>query len=326
VLERNLAELEGGRRGFAFASGSAATATVAHLLKQGDHVVCEENVYGGTYRFLTRVMGDWGLRVTYVDASDPKLVERAITPQTKLVWLETPTNPNLKLCDIRAVSEVAHARGCWVAVDNTFSSPALQQPHALGADVVMHSSTKYLGGHSDVVGGIVTTTRAELEEPLAFEQNAIGAVPSPFDCWLLLRGIKTLGLRMRQHCSNAQFVAEQLARHGKVRKVYYPGLPQHPQHALAQRQMSGFGGMVSFDLGSRGAVDKVVPRLGLARLAESLGAVETLVCYPAAMTHASIPPEQRARSGVTEGLLRVSVGIEDAQDIWDDLRQALDAA
>ncbi|MCA1813442.1 MAG: PLP-dependent aspartate aminotransferase family protein, partial [Halobacteriales archaeon] len=223
-------------------------------------------------------------------------------------------------------SEVAHARSALVAVDNTFSSPALQRPHELGADLVMHSSTKYLGGHSDVVGGLVTTTRAETEEPLAFRQNAIGAVPSPFDCWLLLRGIKTLGLRMRQHCANAQSIAEQLAKHPKVKKVHYPGLASHPQHALAQRQMQGFGGMVSFDLGSRAAVDKVVPRLQLARLAESLGAVETLVCYPAAMTHASIPPEQRARSGVTDGLLRVSVGIEDAQDIWDDLKQALDAA
>jgi cystathionine beta-lyase/cystathionine gamma-synthase len=213
-----------------------------------------------------------------------------------------------------------------VAVDNTFCSPALQQPHALGADLVVHSATKYLGGHSDVVGGIVTTTRAELEEPLGFHQNAGGAVPSPFDCWLLLRGIKTLGLRMQAHCANAQRIAEELARHPKVRHVHYPGLPAHPQHALAQRQMRGFGGMVSFDLGSRAAVDRAVPRLRLARLAESLGAVETLVCYPAAMTHASIPPEQRARSGVTDGLLRVSVGIEDAQDIWDDLRQALDAA
>ncbi|HEV8360860.1 MAG TPA: PLP-dependent aspartate aminotransferase family protein [Candidatus Thermoplasmatota archaeon] len=325
VLEQNIAELEGAERGFAFASGSAATATVAHLLKAGDHLVCEENVYGGTYRFFTRVMGPWGLKVTYVDASDPKNIERALTPQTKLVWLETPTNPNLRLCDIRAVAEVARAKQALVAVDNTFCSPALQQPHALGADLVMHSSTKYLGGHSDVVGGLVTTKRDDLVEPLGFQQNAIGAVPSPFDCWLLLRGIKTLGLRMRQHSRNGQVLAERLQQSPKVKKVYYPGLPEHPQHALAERQMKGMGGMVSFDLGSRAAVDKFVGQLKLVRIAESLGAVESLVCYPATMTHASIPPEQRARSGVTEGLLRVSAGIEDPEDIWDDLARGLAA-
>jgi cystathionine beta-lyase/cystathionine gamma-synthase len=326
VLEQAIAQLEGAMRGFSFGSGSAATATVAHLLKAGEHIVCEENVYGGTYRFFTSVMGPWGLKVTYVDAADPKNVERALTPQTRLVWLETPTNPNLKLCDIQAIAGIARARGVLTAVDNTFCSPALQQPHALGVDLVVHSATKYLGGHSDVVGGLVTTTRQELVEPLAFHQNAGGAVPSPFDCWLLLRGIKTLGLRMRQHSANGQFVAERLKAHPKVKKVYYPGLPEHPQHALAARQMQGFGGMVSFDLGSRAAVDRVVPKLRLARLAESLGAVETLVCYPAAMTHASIPPQQRARSGVTDGLLRLSCGIEDPEDIWEDLAQALAAA
>lgn len=327
VLEQNIAQLEGGKRGFAFASGSAATATVTHLLKAGDHVVCEENVYGGTFRFFTRVMQEWGLQVTYVDASDAKHVERAMTPQTRLVWLETPTNPNLKLCDIKAVSEVAHARGAIVAVDNTFCSPALQNPHALGADLVVHSATKYLGGHSDVVGGLVTTTRDDLVERLAFQQNAIGAVPSPFDCWLLLRGIKTLGLRMRAHSHHAQVLAERLKLQGggKVRKVYYPGLPDHPQHALAKQQMRGFGGMVSFDLGSRAAVDKFVARIQVFKLAESLGAVESLVCYPATMTHASIPPEQRQRSGVTDGLLRLSVGIEDPEDLWEDLQRGLAA-
>jgi cystathionine gamma-synthase/cystathionine gamma-lyase len=325
VLEENIAILEGAKRGFALASGSAATATAAHLLKAGDHVVCEENVYGGTYRFFTRVMQDWGLKVTYVDASEPKHVERAMTPATKLVWLETPTNPNLKLCDIQAVSEVGHAKGAIVAVDNTFCSPALQQPHALGADLVMHSATKYLGGHSDVVGGLLTTTRDDLVEKLLFHQNAIGAVPSPFDCWLLLRGIKTLGLRMRAHSANGQAIADHLARHPKVKKVYYPGLPSHPQHALAKRQMKGMGGMVSLDLGSRAAVDRFAARLQLFKLAESLGAVESLVCYPATMTHAAIPPEQRARSGVTDGLLRLSVGIEDPQDLWEDLERALDA-
>lgn len=325
VLEENIALLEGARRGFAFASGSAATATVAHLLKAGEHLICEENVYGGTFRFFSQVMGAWGLRVSYVDAGDPKNVERAFTPQTRLVWLETPTNPNLKLCDIKAIAELAKARGALTAVDNTFCSPALQNPHALGADLVVHSATKYLGGHSDVVGGLVTTTRAELEEPLAFHQNAIGAVPSPFDCWLLLRGIKTLGLRMRAHCANAQFLAERLKASGKARKLYYPGLPEHPQHALAKQQMRGFGGMVSFDLGSRAAVDKFVAKLQLFKLAESLGAVESLVCYPATMTHASIPQEQRARSGVTEGLLRLSVGIEDPQDLWEDLARGLGA-
>jgi cystathionine beta-lyase/cystathionine gamma-synthase len=323
VLEEAIAILEGGKRGFAFASGSAATATVAHLLKAGDHVVCEENVYGGTYRFFTRVMEEWGLRVAYVDASDAKNVERAMTKATRLVWLETPTNPNLKLCDIAAVSEVAHARGAFVAVDNTFCSPALQQPHALGADLVVHSATKYLGGHSDVVGGLATTTRDDLVERLGFQQNAIGAVPSPFDCFLLLRGMKTLGLRMRAHSANAQVVAEGLKRHPLVKRVHYPGLAEHPQHALAKAQMKGFGGMVSFDLGSRAAVDRFVQRIRLFKLAESLGAVESLACYPATMTHATIPAEQRQRSGVTEGLLRLSVGIEDPQDLWEDLDQAL---
>lgn len=325
-LEEAIAVLEGARRGFAFGSGMAATATVCHLLKAGDHIVCEENVYGGTYRFFTRVMEDWGLRASYVDASDPKHVERAMRPETRLVWLETPTNPNLKLCDIAAIAEVARARGALVAVDNTFCSPALQSPHSLGADLVIHSATKYLGGHSDAVVGLVTTTSQDLVEPLAFHQNAIGAVPSPFDCWLVLRGLRTLGVRMRQHCASAQLLAERLRAHPKVKKVNYPGLAEHPQHALARRQMRGFGGMVSFEVGARAAVDKVLARLELLPLAESLGAVESLLAYPWAMTHEGMPPEQRRRAGVTEGLLRLSVGLEDPEDLWDDLERGLAAA
>ncbi|HVL87964.1 MAG TPA: cystathionine gamma-synthase [Candidatus Thermoplasmatota archaeon] len=324
ALEANLASLEGGARAFAFASGMSATdAALRLLLKSGDHVVCEENVYGGTYRLLTRVLSDAGIRATFVDTSNAKNVEAAVEASTKLVWLETPTNPNLKIVDVTAVVRLARERGLSVAVDNTFATPYLQQPLALGVDLVVHSATKYLGGHSDVVGGCVVLREARHAERLQFLQNAVGAVPSPFDCFLLLRGLKTLALRMDAHNRNAQRVAEFLLSAPGVRRVHYPGLPSHPGHAVAKSQMRGFGGMVSFELADRAAAERFVAKLRLCTFAESLGAVETLVCHPASMTHASMPRELRERAGVTEGLLRVSVGVEDVEDILADLRQAL---
>jgi cystathionine beta-lyase/cystathionine gamma-synthase len=327
ALEENIAALEGGVRGFAFASGMAATTTVTHLLKAGDHVVCEENVYGGTIRYFNKVASNFGLEFTFVDASNPENVKRAMKADTKFVFLETPTNPNLKITDLAAVARVAHEGGALCVVDNTFASPYLQRPLQLGADVVIHSATKYLGGHSDVVGGLVTTSKPEVAERLAFLQNAMGAILGPFDAWLVLRGIKTLAVRMEQQSRNAQQIAEWLVSHPKVKSVAYPGLKDHPQHDLAKRQMRTPGAMVSFELksGLKGATE-AVKRLQVWTLAESLGAVESLVCHPVTMTHASVPPEIRARSGVTEGLVRLSVGLEAVEDLVADLDQALKAA
>ena len=325
ALEQNVAAIEGGKAGFAFASGMAAIDAITTLLQSGDHVVVTDNTYGGTFRLFDKVLRKYGLEFSYVDTSDLDLVARAMRPNTKIVFVETPTNPVMRLTDIAAIAELAHRHGARLAVDNTFASPAVQRPLALGADLVMHSTTKYLNGHSDSVGGIVIATRDEDVEWLKFIQNAAGAILSPFDSWLVLRGTKTLTVRMAQHNANGQALAEYLSTHPKVTKVLYPGLPDHPQHALAKRQMKGFGGMLTFDVGTFEAARAVCNRVKLMALAESLGGVETLMSHPASMTHASVPPERRQAIGLTDSMVRISAGIEDAQDLIDDLSQALSA-
>jgi cystathionine gamma-synthase/cystathionine gamma-lyase len=323
ALEAQLAALEGAAYGSAFASGMAATSAVMNLLSAGDHVVVTDDLYGGTYRLFSRVLSRYGLEFTYVDMADLDAVRAAIRPNTKMFWLETPTNPLLKLIDIRAICSL-RTGAQLVVVDNTFASPYFQQPLALGADIVVHSTTKYIGGHSDVVGGAALTADKEVHDVIKFHQNAAGGVPGPHDAWLTMRGAKTLALRMREHAKNAQAVAEFLESHAEVERVYYPGLPSHPQHDLAKRQMSGFGGMVSFTL--KGPEQRAIDfanRMHYFSLAESLGGVESLICHPARMTHGSIPKEEREKRGVTDGLLRLSVGIEDIEDLLDDLRQAL---
>ena len=328
ALEACLASLEGGRHGLAFASGMAAEDTMLHLFESGDHVVVADDVYGGTYRLFRRVLERVGLRFSFVDATRVENVVAALEERTRLTWLESPTNPLMKLVDIAGIAEVAKPRGIMVAVDNTFASPFCQRPLELGADVVHHSTTKYLGGHSDVVGGALVTSSDTLYERLKFLQNAVGGVPGPFDSWLVLRGLKTLALRMRQHSANALEVATFLERHPRVERVFYPGLPNHPQHELACRQMpGGFSGMLSFALaGGLPAAKEVVRRTRLFTLAESLGGVESLIELPAAMTHASLPPERRAEIGIADGLIRLSAGIEDCDDLIADLEQALAAA
>jgi cystathionine gamma-lyase len=323
ALETCLAALEGGERGLAFASGLAATTAVLSVLRPGDEVVAAADLYGGTYRLLERVFKPWGLAARYTDDPSPAGFARLITPATKLVWIETPTNPLLQLLDVSAIAALAHKAGALLAVDNTFASPYLQQPLALGADLVVHSTTKYLGGHSDVVGGAVVGRR-ELLQPIAFYQNAAGGVPGPFDAFLTLRGLKTLAVRMERHCANARQLAPWLAEQPQVERVYYPGLPSHPGHDLAKRQMRDFGGMISIRLkgGMQGA-RRFLTRTKLFSLAESLGGVESLVCHPATMTHASIPADLRQARGVDDGLVRLSVGIEDADDLQEDLRGAL---
>ncbi|MHB8508371.1 MAG: cystathionine gamma-synthase [Candidatus Dormibacteria bacterium] len=325
ALEECLAGLESATHGLAFSSGLGASMTASLLLSPGDHVVVTDDVYGGTYRLFDKVMRRYGVDFTFVDARDPAGVEAAMTANTRMVWLESPTNPLLRVMDIRAISEVAHAGGAWVCVDNTFATPCLQRPLELDADVVLHSATKYLGGHSDVVGGAIMTSDDGLEERLRFHQNAAGAVPSPFDCWLLLRGLKTLSLRVERHCSNALAVAGFLEGHPRVVRVHYPGLASHSEHALARRQMGGGGGMVSFEVESEPRALQVLKRLRLFTLAESLGAVESLAEHPGLMTHASIPIERRRAVGIADGLIRLSVGIEDLDDILSDLDQALAA-
>jgi len=326
ALEECLAGLENARHGLAFASGLAAETTLLLLLNPGDHVVYMEDVYGGTYRLFDKVLQRYGLSFSAVDANDLDAVERSITPATKLVWLESPTNPLLRVVDIDAVSEVAHSRGAMVCVDNTFATPFLQQPLRLGADFVVHSSTKYIGGHSDVVGGAIVTNDDELEKRLRFHQNAVGAVPSPFDCWLLLRGIKTLALRVERQSLNAMEVATALEKNSAVKRVYYPGLVSHPGHSVAGRQMRMFGGMVSFEVADEATALRTLARLKLFALAESLGAVESLAEHPALMTHASMPSSERKRVGVGDGLIRLSIGVEDVADLIADLESALETS
>jgi cystathionine gamma-lyase len=325
ALEQCLASLESAQWGLAFASGLAAESCILSVLRPGDHIVAGDDLYGGTYRLFERVARPMGVAITYVPARETTAYQEAMTTKTKYVWAESPTNPLLTLVDIAAVSAIAHAGGAQVIVDNTFASPYFQRPLELGADVVFHSTTKYLNGHSDVVGGALMTNNAEMYEAYKFYQNAAGGVPGAFDSWLVLRGVKTLAVRMRQHEANAQAIAAFLVGHPKVRAVYYPGLASHPDHALAQRQMHGFGGMVSFDMkGGIAAVKRAVKRLRIFALAESLGGVESLCCHPATMTHASIPAAVREARGVTDTLLRLSVGIEDADDLIADLRDALE--
>ena len=325
ALERNLAALEGAAHGFAFASGMAATDAVLKLLSSGDHVICGDNVYGGTHRIMTMVFERFGLDFSFVDTRDIGNVEAALTERTKMVFVETPTNPMMRLTDLRAVGELCRARGLVLVVDNTFATPVLQRPIELGAELVVHSTTKYLNGHSDVVGGAVLTTRDDLAEQLGFIQNAAGAVPGPLDCWLTLRGTKTLPVRMAQHDRSGRAIAQWAAEHPKVERVYYPGLPDHPQHELACRQMSGFGGMISLELGSLERARAVANGTRLFALAESLGGVESLIGHPASMTHASVPKAMREEMGLSDGLIRLSVGIEDTEDLIADLEQALQA-
>lgn len=324
ALEACLAALEGGTHGVAFASGCAATTTLLHLLRAGDHVVACDDLYGGTWRIFQRVMTDMGIRFTLVDLRDPSALEGALEPETKMVWLESPTNPMLNLIDIQAIAERAHAHGAKVMVDNTFLSPVFQQPLSLGADIVVHSTTKFINGHSDVVGGVAITSDDAIAERLRFLQNAIGAVPGPMDCFLTLRGVKTLGVRMRQHEANARQIVDFLLGHPGVERVLYPGHESHPQYALAQRQMLGGGGMLTAVLrGGLPAARHMLERTHLFALAESLGGVESLIEHPAIMTHASVPAEDRAKLGISDGLIRLSVGIEDIDDLLADLREAM---
>jgi cystathionine gamma-lyase len=325
ALEECVASLEGGEFGLAFASGLAATVATMSLLSPGDHVVAGDDLYGGTYRLFEKVLPRTaGLEFTYADTTDPEAVEKALRPETRLLWIETPTNPMLTLSDIAELSAMARERGAVVAVDNTFASPYFQNPLSLGADIVVHSTTKYMGGHSDVVGGAVVTSNPDFHEAMKFYQNAAGGVPGPFDSWIVLRGLKTLAVRMRQHEENALAVAEFLRDHPQVDTVSFPGLPSHPQHELARRQMSGFSGMVSFTLkGGAEAAHAAVQKTRVFHFAESLGGVESLITHPATMTHAAIPREQREARGVTDGLLRLSVGIEDKEDLVADLEGAI---
>jgi cystathionine beta-lyase/cystathionine gamma-synthase len=323
ALERNIAAIEGGIGACAFASGMAAIGAITTLLASGDHVVVTDNTYGGTFRLFDKVLTKYGLSFTYVDTSKLDAIEAAMQPNTRMLFLETPTNPVMRLSDIAAASRMAHGRGVRVVVDNTFASPIVQQPLELGADLVVHSTTKYLNGHSDSVGGIVIAAHEKDLEWLRFIQNGEGAILSPFDSWLVLRGTKTLALRMAQHNSNGQALAEFLSTHKAVERVLYPGLPSHPQYELAKKQMRGFGGMLSFDVGTFERARHVCNRVKLIALAESLGGVESLICHPASMTHASVPAERRQAIGLTDSLVRISTGVEDPQDLIDDLAQAL---
>lgn len=323
ALERNVAALEGGTHGLAFGSGMGAIHGVLTLLSAGDHVVCGENVYGGTHRLMDKILSRLGLSFTFVDTRDADTVAAAVTPQTRMLFVETPTNPLMRLADLAALGDLAKDRKLLFVVDNTFATPVFQRPFEFGADIVLHSTTKYLNGHSDMVGGIVALRSDDLAAQLQFIQKSVGAVPGPFDCWLALRGTKTLPLRMRQHDANGRRIAEWLAADQRVLAVFYPGLPSHPQHDLACRQMMGFGGMLSIEAGSLERARGIVERTRLFALAESLGGVESLIGHPASMTHAAVPPAMRQAMGLTDGLVRLSVGIEDAEDLIADLDQAL---
>ncbi len=323
ALEKCLASLEDGKFGLAYASGCAATTNVISLLKAGDHVVASDDLYGGTYRLFTKVLSKFGISFSFVDMANKENVYKAVQENTKMVWIETPTNPLLKLCDIQQTAEICKEKGLLLAVDNTFMSPYFQKPLNLGADIVVHSTTKYLGGHSDVVGGGIITSNEQIYTDLKFIQNSMGAIPGPFDCWLTLRGLKTLALRMKEHNKNGIAIAKFLQNHPKVEKVNYPGLESHPQYELAKKQMTGFGGMISFEVkGGLDAGKVVATNTKLFALAESLGGVESLIGHPATMTHAAIPREERMKIGLNDGLIRISVGIEDEEDLIGDLEQA----
>jgi cystathionine beta-lyase/cystathionine gamma-synthase len=324
-LQENLAALEGGVAARVFASGMAAVMALCTTLKTGDHIVCSDNVYGGVPRLFNQILTNYGLEFTYVNTSDLKAVERAMRKTTKWVYVETPTNPLMALSDIAAISDIAHRRRAQVIVDNTFMSPYFQQPIALGADLVLHSTTKFLNGHSDGLGGVLVCATTEQADQLAFIQKSQGAIMSPFECWLVMRGVKTLGVRMVQHDYNGRIVADFLTKHRKVKKVFYPGLPDHPQYELAQRQMSGFGSMITFETGSLNNAKKMLKRVSICSLGESLGGVETLISHPATMTHAAIGEKGRKAIGLTDGMVRISVGIEDVEDIIADLDNALAA-
>ena len=325
ILENNLATIEGGRFGTCFSSGMSAVDSVLKLLKKGDHVVCSDDVYGGVSRHFNNILVNYGLTFTYVDSSNPENVENAIRSETKLFWIETPTNPLLKITDLNAISKIAKKHQILFGVDSTFATPVFLRPFEFGADIVMHSTTKYISGHNQIIGGIIITNDEEIQKRMKFVQKTIGAVPSPFDCWLTLLGVKTLHLRMHRHASNAQAVAEFLESHPQVEKITYPGLKSHPQYGVAKEQMDGFSGMISFELkGGIPAGTTVMNNVKLCSLAESLGAVETMITHPASMTHVDVPVEERHARGLTDGLVRISVGIEDPEDIIDDLKQALE--
>ena len=323
ALERNLARLEGGERALAFASGMAAINAVMTLLKAGDHVICSHAVYGGVYRLFTKVLLRFGLEFSFVDTASAAEVEKAFQKNTRMLYIETPTNPTMAVSDLREMSRLARAHNVPLVVDNTFMSPYLQRPLEFGADMVVHSTTKFLNGHSDSIGGAVVLNRREDYDRLYFIQKSAGAILGPFDCWLVLRGVKTLAVRMVQHDKNGRAIAAFLEPHPKVQRVFYPGLKSHPQHELAKRQMKGFGAMLSFELGSLGAAQRMLRQVKVCSLGESLGGVETLISHPATMTHASVPPEQRQKIGITDGLVRISVGIEDVEDLIADLDRAL---
>jgi cystathionine beta-lyase/cystathionine gamma-synthase len=322
ALERNVAALEGARHGFAFASGTACVDSLMKLFKAGDHVVCGENVYGGTFRLFDRLLQNFGLEFTYVDTRDPNRIEEACRTRTVAVLIETPTNPLMRLTDLSAAAEIAHRAGALLIVDNTFATPVLQRPFTHGADIVFHSTTKYLNGHSDMIGGIALLNDDDLAARIQFIQNAAGAVPGPFDCWLALRGTKTLHLRVAAHDANGRQVATWLANKIGVERVIYPGLTSHPQHELARSQMCGFGGMITVEMGSRDAAARVLERTRIFSLAESLGGVESLISHPATMTHASVPADRRTALGITDGMIRLSCGVEDVGDLISDLDYA----
>ena len=323
ALERNLAALEEGKHGLCFSSGMGAITTILTLLKKGDHVVVSDDCYGGVYRIFTRIVSNYGVESTFVDMTDLIAVEDAFRPETKMIWTETPTNPLMKVVDLKELAVIAKAHNAISVCDNTFASPYLQQPLTLGIDLAVHSVTKYLGGHADILGGAVVTRRDDLHEKLKFAQNALGAVPSPFDCWLALRGVKTLAVRMERHCDNAEALAKFLAGHPKVERVLYPGLASHPGSSIAKRQMRRPGGMLGFVLKDGSKALEILRKLEVAILAESLGGVETLIDHPASMTHASLPKEEREARGITDGLVRLSVGIEDIEDLVEDFQRAL---
>lgn len=325
ALEKNLAALENGEFGYCFSSGMSAIAAAMSLVKSGDHVIAAGDMYGGSYRYFSRILSAYNIEFSYVDMRDMANIDHAVKPNTKLIYSETPTNPMMNLTDLAALADFAKKHKLTSIVDNTFMSPYFQNPLDFGIDIVMHSVTKYIGGHSDLVGGCLITSRADIAEKIKFYQNSAGAVPGPWDCWLLLRSVKTLAVRMQAHNANAMGIAEYLSKHPKVKKVNYPGLPSHPQHELAKKQMRGFGGMISFETGSLENAKRFARALQIFTLGESLGGVESLCCHPVTMTHGSVPPERRLELGITDGLVRLSCGIEDYNDLHDDIKQALEA-